>query len=86
MSKERFNSILERQRHYRVLDIVAAAVLAIGIALAAVMAVSQLPGLEPLYPSQRGEVGPDTRNPAEYTAAMMAEAEATPQTVRVLAR
>lgn len=86
MKYERFSSILERQRHYRVLDFVAAAVLAIGIALAVVMAVGQLPGLEPLYPVESSEARPETRNPAQYTAAMLAEAEATPPSVRVIAR
>lgn len=86
MSYERLSTILDRQRRYRVLDLLAAAVLAIGIASTVVLAIGQAPGLSPLYAPQVAEVQPESQTPAQFTAAVLAEAEAHPQATKVRAR
>jgi hypothetical protein len=88
MKYERLSTVMERQRHYRVLDTVAAAVLVLGIALAIVLAIGQIPGLSPLVaePAAAPAQARADENPAQYTARVLADDERArrdmPETVR----
>jgi hypothetical protein len=74
MNYERLSAILDRQQRYRVLDIVAALVLVIGLGIAVATVALQLPAVS-------GETSPDHvmqvdhSTPGAYTAQLLDDAD-----------